>query len=318
MPKVSFVMPAYKRSFLREAIASILAQTYTDFELVIVDDASPENLKEVVDTFSDSRLVYYRNEHNIGGADLAAAWNHAMKYASGEWCVLAGDDDVYHKDYLYEMMRLSEKYPKVDIFHCRTGNIDADGNLLNWGDCHPEYETCLEYLYFHGCRRYNQGAPDFMFRHSALLRIGGFISFPAAIWSDDATWYKLAQVNGIGFSSSLLFYFRLSGVSVSTRRDNLFPKIEATYQFMKWADEFLRNLAVEKKEQELKHYVDLHLPIVCSGMADYFFGQAPLRTWFKLVRTVSFPSRKAKHNAIKNRFRRLVLSAVYRLSLGYL
>ena len=96
MPKVSFVLPAYKRRFLHEAIASILSQSYTDFELIVVDDASPENLQEVVDEFHDDRLAYHRNERNIGGKDLVAAWNQAMEYAIGQWCVLASDDDVYH------------------------------------------------------------------------------------------------------------------------------------------------------------------------------------------------------------------------------
>lgn len=54
---VSFIMPAWKRSFLQQAIKSVLAQEYTDFELVVVDDASPENLEEVVRTFNDSRII---------------------------------------------------------------------------------------------------------------------------------------------------------------------------------------------------------------------------------------------------------------------
>ena len=81
MPKVSFILPAYKSQFLREAIASILAQTYRDFELIVVDDCSPQGLKSIVDEFNDPRLTYNRNETNIGGKDLVAAWNKALSYA---------------------------------------------------------------------------------------------------------------------------------------------------------------------------------------------------------------------------------------------
>ena len=59
---VSFIMPAWKRSYLHQAIKSILSQEYTDFELVVVDDASPENLEEVVREFYDSRIIYKRNK----------------------------------------------------------------------------------------------------------------------------------------------------------------------------------------------------------------------------------------------------------------
>ena len=114
-PLVSFILPAYKRKHLKSAIDSIIAQTVQDFELVVVDDNSPENLADVV-RCCDVRIKYYRNARNIGGTDLVAAWNHAMKYAIGEWCVLASDDDEYLPDYLEEMLRLACKYPKCDLF----------------------------------------------------------------------------------------------------------------------------------------------------------------------------------------------------------
>ena len=78
-PMFSFIMPCYKRQFLGKAIESILAQTYDDFELVVVNDASPENLYEVVNSISDPRLRYEENITNLGGRDLVACWNHCLK-----------------------------------------------------------------------------------------------------------------------------------------------------------------------------------------------------------------------------------------------
>ena len=63
-------MPAYKSQFLHKAIESILNQTYRHFELIVVDDKSPDNLKEIVDDFTDDRIVYKSNSKNIGGKDL--------------------------------------------------------------------------------------------------------------------------------------------------------------------------------------------------------------------------------------------------------
>lgn len=70
MCKYTFLLPAYKAKYLGLAIKSILAQTYRDFKLVIVDDASPEDLKSIVDTFSDRRVTYLRNKVNLGGRNL--------------------------------------------------------------------------------------------------------------------------------------------------------------------------------------------------------------------------------------------------------
>ena len=63
--KYSFVLPAYKATFFKEAIDSILAQTYKEFELIIVNDASPDDLDSIVNSYSDSRIRYYVNEQNI-------------------------------------------------------------------------------------------------------------------------------------------------------------------------------------------------------------------------------------------------------------
>ena len=63
--KYSFVLPAYKATFLREAIDSILAQSYPDFELIIVNDKSPEDLTSIVNSYHDVRIQYYVNAQNI-------------------------------------------------------------------------------------------------------------------------------------------------------------------------------------------------------------------------------------------------------------
>ena len=72
----TIAIPAYKSKFLGEAIESCLSQTYSNFEVVIVDDASPEDLKSVVDRFHDDRIRFYRNEKNCGAVDVVDNWNN--------------------------------------------------------------------------------------------------------------------------------------------------------------------------------------------------------------------------------------------------
>ena len=68
-------MPAYKANFLPAAIESIIAQTAIDWELVIVDDCSPEPVRATVLRYDDERIRYYRNERNLGGENLVKQWN---------------------------------------------------------------------------------------------------------------------------------------------------------------------------------------------------------------------------------------------------
>jgi len=239
--KVSFILPAYKRRFLKAAIDSILAQTCRDFELVVVDDASSENLKEVVDGFMDKRLSYFRNSENIGGKTLVSAWNKAMEYAHGEWCVLASDDDVYAPTFLEEMLRLADRYPDVDLVHSRVKIIDENGSVVGLSPAKPEMESAVELMYDRVVRGADQFVPEFMFRRTRLDEIGGFVPFPKAWYSDEATWALMAE-NGCANSNVPLFSFRYSGVNISTSYDKVFDLVDAGCRYYEWAGLYLRNV----------------------------------------------------------------------------
>lgn len=249
---ISFVLPAYKRKYFRVALDSILAQSYRDFELIVVDDKSPEGLYEVIKEYPWERVGetlpdggrkwnvdgisvrYYQNAKNIGGEDLVAAWNQAMGYATGEWCVLASDDDIYHPEYLREMLRLQAKYPECDLFHCRLAVINAEGKWLRVGEQRIEFESQVQMAYSRGIMSFWQTAQEYMFRRSALEDINGFVKFPLAWYSDDATWMLLSR-RGCVCSSRILFFFRQSGENISSNIISSFErKARAADMFKKW------------------------------------------------------------------------------------
>ena len=82
--KFSITIPAYRSQFLKEAINSVVNQTWQDWELVIVDDCSPEDLRSVVNPFlADSRISYYRNEKNCGAINVVDNWNICLSHCTG-------------------------------------------------------------------------------------------------------------------------------------------------------------------------------------------------------------------------------------------
>jgi glycosyltransferase involved in cell wall biosynthesis len=241
----SFVLPAYKATYLDEALKSILGQSYTNFELIVVDDASMEDIKSIVDAHADARMRYYRNEQNIGGKDLVAQWNHCLQYAKGDYVILATDDDLYDSQFLQTFATLIEAYPEVNLFRARTLIVDSNGAIKDVDKCYKEYLTGTEfwYQYMHGFRG---GIPQYIFKRDALNRIGGFVSFPLAWGSDDATSLSLAG-NGVVNSQEHLVRFRFSDINISSDRRKAVLKFLARLLFSKW---MLDHAPVVKAEGE--------------------------------------------------------------------
>lgn len=240
---ISFVLPAYKGRFLGEAVASIVGQTCSDWELIIVDDCSPEPLGDIVSTFLDPRIRYVRNEQNLGKDNLVRQWNHSISFATGDYIVLAADDDIYRPTFCEEIVRLAEKYPQVDLVHSSVEQIDEEGRHL-WDDSIlPEFTSKYEYLNWWLTGRSFTCIGNFAFKRTSLLGMGGFMDFPCAFGSDIATPISLSQ-NGVANTQEMLFCFRQSTQHLSADSSRFKEKLEAISQL----SEFLRAIRYEEPD----------------------------------------------------------------------
>lgn len=112
-PVVSILMPVYKTApYLREAMDSILSQTFTDFELIILNDCSPDNADEILDTYTDPRIVRYKGEKNVG---LSNILNVGIGMARGKFIARMDSDDLSMPDRLQIQMVFLEAHPEIDL-----------------------------------------------------------------------------------------------------------------------------------------------------------------------------------------------------------
>ena len=115
-PRVSILMPVYNVApFLREAMDSILTQTFQDFELIVLDDCSPDNSAEILDTYTDERIVRYRGEKNMG---LSNVLNVGMAIARGEFIARMDSDDISTPERLATQVAYLDAHPEVDLCSC--------------------------------------------------------------------------------------------------------------------------------------------------------------------------------------------------------
>lgn len=213
--KFSITIPAYKQKYLNEAIESCLAQNYKDFELIIVDDASPEDLKSVVDRFQDSRIRYYRNEKNCGALNVVDNWNISLGYATGDYVICMGDDDRLLPNCLEEYSRLIEKYPDLDIYHGMTEIIDENSRVADMQESRPEREGMYSMISgrLRNCRLQYIG--DWLFKRTALEQQNGYVNMPMAWGSDDLTAYIIAKNQGVANTQMPVFQYRISSLTIS-------------------------------------------------------------------------------------------------------
>jgi glycosyltransferase involved in cell wall biosynthesis len=117
-PLVSIVVPTYNRGYiLSETIGSVLSQTYQHWELILVDDGSADNTKEIVERIGDERIKYHYQENQ----GVISARNNALKLAKGEWIAYIDSDNTFYPNYLEVMVREVLKYGNV-MFALPKGN----------------------------------------------------------------------------------------------------------------------------------------------------------------------------------------------------
>lgn len=125
---VSIIMPSYNCGrFVRETIESVLAQTYTNWELLFVDDCSTDDTEAIVKSFGDSRIHFFKNEKNSGAA---VSRNKALREAKGRWIAFLDSDDLWMPEKLDHQIRFMEEN---DYHFSCTARMPVDENTKPLG-----------------------------------------------------------------------------------------------------------------------------------------------------------------------------------------
>lgn len=244
--KFSVTIPAYKNRYLKETIDSVLAQTYTNFEVVIVNDASPYDLDSIVSQYNDPRIRYFKNEKNCGAKDVVDNWNICLSYATGDYLICMGDDDKLTPRCLQDFADLIEKHPDLDLFHARSEIIDDDSNYVTTLELRPEWESVYSLIY----NPRNSHLGDYLFKTETLRKNGGFYKLPYGWQSDDISAFMAAASHGVANTEEPGFQYRGNGLSISHDLTCIEDKIEAVRASVKWRLAFVADKHPDDAEDQ--------------------------------------------------------------------
>jgi glycosyltransferase involved in cell wall biosynthesis len=207
MPRVSVLAPSYNHQpYVVEAIASLLNQTYEDFELIVIDDASTDATFERIESFSDPRLIISRNETRRGGC--ATAWK-AYHRSQGEYIAFLDTDNVCEPDMLRSLASQLDGKPDLLGVIGLARSIDDDGNTI--ADYFPDNAAGLNryellnkmfQLFNPVC------APAAMIRRKALDQVS-FCSSQLGNLHDFATWIALLFLGEVAVIPERVLRFRI-------------------------------------------------------------------------------------------------------------
>ena len=212
-PKVSILMSVYNGTrFLREAMDSILNQSFGDFEFIIMDDGSNDKTWEILSEYSirDKRIVLLRNKTNIG---LTKSLNRCLSVSCGLYIARQDDDDISLHDRLKIQVDYLDNHPDVILVSGNYDRIDENSRLIKSMKLDCDDKTILWHLTFYN---YIGGHSQVMFRRDEILRLGGYSeSFTHA--QDYDLWLRLSRLGKIAIIRDTILKYRVHDNRITSK-----------------------------------------------------------------------------------------------------
>jgi glycosyltransferase involved in cell wall biosynthesis len=131
---ISVIIPNYNHyRFLEARIKSILNQSYQNFEIIILDDFSNDNSKDIIEKFKDNPKISHVVYNDVNSGSTFIQWNKGLKLAKGDWLWIAESDDTSNENFLLKMIESVDGNDHVGISYCQSLSIDELDKV--WGDC---------------------------------------------------------------------------------------------------------------------------------------------------------------------------------------
>lgn len=229
MPLVSVIIPNYNHEqFLKQRIRSVLQQTFTDFELIILDDASTDNSRAIIEEFKreDGRITFYPSAKNSGSPFIQ--WNKGVKLAKADLIWIAESDDHASPDFLKVMYEAHAAHSTIALAYCQSNKINEAGTVtgswksftddINQGlfcnDFIMDGKSFIDQFLIH--KNVIPNASAVLFNRNVYNKVGGADENLQSN-SDWLTWLKMLLQYPVAFVSKPMNNFRFHTNSVISK-----------------------------------------------------------------------------------------------------
>ena len=243
LPNISVLLPAFNaEKYIESSIQSILNQTYSNFELIILNDGSSDSTEEIIKSFKDTRILYINNEQNIG---LVSTLNKGLKLAKGKYIARMDADDISYIDRFSKQYLFLENNPSYIICSSSRKNFN-DSNNREHISYMPVSDSAIRISSIFGTPFTH---PAVMFRKEIVLENNLFYDKSFKYTQDYDLWIRMLKYGkGYNFNEALLAYRKTPGSQTFNNSKNFKnrKKIISSVQ-----DRALKSLGIELNKDEL-------------------------------------------------------------------
>ncbi len=274
MPKVSVIVPNYNHArFLRQRVDSILAQTFQDFELVLLDDCSTDGSRSILREYaSDPRVRLEFNDANSGSA--FKQWNKGIRLAQGEYVWIAESDDYADPHLLERLVAVLESNPAIAYAYCRSWRVTEDDRKDGFGDFYLAYldasrwttdycadgrDECRDYFIHQNAV---PNASGVVFRKEIYERVGG-ADESLRLCGDWKLWAAMALTGKVAYVAEPLNFFRFHEATVRSRSTQASRDVAERLRVIRWILERVTPTDVAR-ERLCKLYSFYWVPAIMS------------------------------------------------------
>lgn len=235
MPKVSVIIPNFNHAcYLDVRLSSILDQTFQNFEIILLDDCSTDNSKDIIERYRNHPKISHINYNSINTGNTFKQWDAGIRKSNGEFIWIAESDDFCEKTFLENAVNSLDRNSNVGLVYCQSWKIDEfdtiKGSWLGWtkdlndGLFQKDFAyngvTFVENFLIH--KNVIPNASAVVFRKNIYFNIDG-VNYDIKYCGDWFLWLKIALVSDVAYISEPLNYFRCHQKSVIYKASQSLP-----------------------------------------------------------------------------------------------
>lgn len=293
MKMVSVIMPAYNaEKYIAAAIDSILAQSYGDFELIVINDCSKDRTEEIVLSYDDPRIVYLKNEENLG---VAATLNKGLAVAKGEYIARMDADDISLPKRFEKQAAFLSANEDIAVLGTNVETFNEAGPICTgWSAMEPE-QMKVDLLFACGLAH-----PSVMMRTGVIRELGGYDENFNGL-EDYELWCRVLERHQITTLPDILLRYRIHSSQVTQNPSERYLELMRTLKRRQ-----LKQLELEPNEIFLRY---------CEGKKLESSDEIKaLDSFFVLAEAANAEKNIYDSEKLRTSFRAVILGAAARLS----